>query len=1074
MQHAALISDDNRAVILSALAHLNHVLPAQAPLQDFVHHNTLHGYQHLSFEQALADNYALTGIHGYLPEARYRQFYAEGRINAQDIHAALAKASNAHPTMTIDGKEIKHQDILSVALLVDLSAINVSQFIWQVEELNALSSVQADVPEAIAHNYTAQNIRALWEAILIKLDLQQAAYHPETLLDSSLEQTEDWLSVSHSNASIHAQTQQHVALEVDKLLAQVGDELSLRGLVLALSGKDSLDFVRPKLIRICASVLDEGVAAWHTPNAEKLGLYAAWRASNAYDISLFLHELPDWQQIVSTLPEDAIDTIILHLTEMEIPKEKWGGYLQRIALELAGWSGMINWREQHPNYQTEHNTPIHLADYLAIRLTLDRLWLNQICHELWKVEANLTSLQHYFRKNLSEFMVRRRLYQGDLPEYLSHQAKSLTTQISSERSHREQWQVLADAIWTWQFSPMADSKNSYSVFNSGWRLFRLCQHLGLQANHIEQLQATDLHALLTQLDEFTLTERSKIWLTAYETHYRQQFFNALKANHQRGRWATRDTRPEAQLIFCMDEREESFRRHLEEHNPALETLGAAGFFGVAMNYQGLDDSTTTALCPVVVTPTHQVQEIPLADTEDTLESHNRGRKLNHRITNLLLQSSRSNPLLSHPVIDLFAPITLIGLLGKSLFPKTQQQLVANITHKISPPVATQLDFTFDDEDTPKQPNLGFTDTEQADRVTNLLRVMGLTKVFAPLVVLFGHGSISQNNPHRAAYDCGACSGRHGGPNARVFAAMANRPEIRQLLAERDIHIPADSWFIGAEHNTCNENIDWYDLSELPPALQPAFNKLQGDLNHARYLSAHERCRRLASAPRNPSLEAALHHIQERATDFSQARPELGHATNAAAIVGRRSLTQGAFFDRRVFLISYDPTQDSDGKILEGILLAVAPVGAGINLEYYFSTVNNERFGCGTKVPHNITGFFGIMDGTSSDLRTGLPQQMVEIHEAMRLQLLVEAKTSVLEQIYARQDSLRELIAGGWLHLSAKDPDSSDIYVFERGTGFVLWQAENIELPTYEKSPNCYKDKSEPVAPALIKQAQWQS
>ncbi|MFI3190006.1 hypothetical protein BCS42_07275 [Crenothrix sp. D3] len=1080
MQHATLKSDDNRELILAALAHISHVVPAQAPLQDFVHHNTLHGYQHLSFEQALAENAVLTGISGYLPEARYRQFYAEGRINDDDIAAALTNNPllQAEKTVfTVNGKDIKHHDILSVALLVDLSAINVSQFIWQVEEMCALSSVQADVPEAIAHNYTAQNIRALWEAILIKLDLQQAAYHPETLLDLSREQTEDWLSVSHTDTSIHSQTQQQVAIELDKLMAQVGDELSLRGLVLALSGKDSLDFVRPKLIRISASVLDEGVAAWHTPDAAQLGLYGAWRASTDYDISLFLHELPDWQQIVSNLPEDAIDTIILHLTDMEIPKEKWAGYLQRLALELAGWSGIIVWREQHPNYQTKHNIPIRLADYLAIRLTLDRLWLNQICHDLWKVEANLTSLRHYFQKNLSEFMVCRRLYQGDLPEYLSHQAKSLTTQVNSERSHRQQWQALADLIWTWQFSPMAEHKNhgstsSPSVFNSGWRLFRLCQHLGLQASHIEQLQPTELQTLLTHLDDFSVTERSKIWLTAYETHYQQQFFNALRANYQRGRWAKRDTRPETQLIFCMDEREESFRRHLEEHNPSLETLGAAGFFGVAMNYQGLDEDNATALCPVVVVPAHNVKEIPLADTEDALDNHNRGRTLNQRITHLLLQSSRNNPLLAHPVIDLFAPITLIGLLGKTLRPKAQQQLVASITNKVSPPVATQLHFTSDSDTiaTPEKPKLGFTDSEQADRVTNLLRVMGLTNVFAPLVVLFGHGSISQNNPHRAAYDCGACSGRHGGPNARVFAAMANRPEIRKQLAERGITIPADTWFIGAEHNTCNEAIEWYDLSELPITLQSAFNKLQGDLNHAQQMSAHERCRRLASAPRNPTPDAALHHIQERATDFSQARPELGHATNAAAVVGRRSLTQGAFFDRRVFLISYDPTQDLEGKILEGILLAVGPVGAGINLEYYFSSVNNDRFGCGTKVPHNITGFFGIMDGTSSDLRTGLPQQMIEIHEAMRLQLLVEAKTSVLEQIYERQESLRELIAGGWLHLSAKDPDSNDIYVFERGTGFVLWQADPIELPTYEKSPNCYKDNNEPVAPALIKQA----
>ena len=173
----------------------------------------------------------------------------------------------------------------------------------------------------------------------------------------------------------------------------------------------------------------------------------------------------------------------------------------------------------------------------------------------------------------------------------------------------------------------------------------------------------------------------------------------------------------------------------------------------------------------------------------------------------------------------------------------------------------------------------------------------------------------------------------------------------------------------------------------------------------------------------------------------------------------------------MFLISYDATQDPDGKIIENILLVAGPVGAGISLEYYFSTIDNERFGCGTKVPHNVTGMFGVMEGASSDLRTGLPRQMVEIHEPMRLQIIVEAKTEILGQIYARQEGLRELIAGGWVHLTAIDPDSGDISIFERGIGFVPWKAEIRDLPVCKKSADYFRNQSRPLPPALIRQSQ---
>ena len=259
--------------------------------------------------------------------------------------------------------------------------------------------MQADVPEPVRQRLSADSnmIRQLWENILIKLGLEQAALHPENMLDLSLEQAEEWLeqasgistqahgskngvsaasapgspsAYTPSMAITHQQMRQQAGAALDELLGQIGDNISLRGFILALTGVDILDAIRSQLIRFCASGLDEGVAAWQLPERSRLGLYAAWRATAQYDANPFLHELRDWQQIIAELPEDALDTIILQLGHLEIPQAHWEGYLRRLALEIPGWSGLINWRQHHPNYQTANDAAPTLADYLAIRLTL--------------------------------------------------------------------------------------------------------------------------------------------------------------------------------------------------------------------------------------------------------------------------------------------------------------------------------------------------------------------------------------------------------------------------------------------------------------------------------------------------------------------------------------------------------------------------------------------------------------------------------------------------------------------------------------------------------------------------------
>jgi len=1079
--------DDVRETVRAAIAHLSHGLPAQAPIRDFVHHNTLHGFQALPFPEAVDAARRLTGAAAYLADDHFRDLLRAGRVRRADLAAVVDEASELDPDAEVAecaGGPLRRREVYLAALMHPLRPVTGCQLTWLSEELAAFEAVQPDVDPPTRERLLAtararglaserEAVADLWAGCLARLGLAHFILHPEDLLDLDPEQAQAMLARTVGDlpgTPGASRVQRRLGAESDKvldeLIGRVGVDLTLRGLLLALTGEDILEPVRPALLRQLANHLDHGVAAWHSPDRGR-GFYVAWREAARADLVWLFTDLPNWHDLLDALPDDPVETVVVLLKRMGLPVARWAGYLERLALEIPGWSGMVLWHHLHPG-AAGPSGPVDMTDYLAVRLVLERALGRRLCARLWQVDSQLDLIRWHLRHHRAELYVRHALFNARLPEYLTRLAQRLVDRGAEDPASPEDWQRLAHLVWTWRQSPSADRGEGYTLHRSAWPLFRLAQHLGLDGDEVRALPTPALRAIFDCLERLTPAQAGYLWLQAYERPYRDALLGALAGNRARAS-ARGGTPPTAQVLFCMDDREEGYRRHLEEANPSIETFGTAGFFGLPMYWRGLDDTGLTPLCPVGVTPAHQVHEVAGAEAAATLLAHRSRRGWRVRLQDLLHQESRRGLIASAALIALAAPAALALLAAKVFVPAAAGRWMRVLRTRVDLEVPTRATVTAVAPAvpaSPEHPRLGYTDDEQADRVEGLLRAIGLIR-FAPLVVIVGHGSSSQNNPHRAAYDCGACSGRHGGPNARAFAAMANRAEVRALLRGRGVVIPEDTWFLAAEHDTCAESIAWMDLDLLPRALAEPFARLRADLTAASRGSAHERCRRLASAPRDARPEQALRHVAGRALDFSQTRPELGHANNAAAVIGRRTLTRGVFFDRRVFLISYDPTLDPEGEVLEAILLAATPVGAGINLEYYFSTVSNEHYGSGSKVTHNLAGLFGVMDGASGDLRTGLPRQMIEVHEPMRLQVVVEARTDLLGRIHARQPVLRELIGNAWVHLVAMDPESGALSLFRPGIGFVAWAPEDRAPTTVARSADWYAGETGPLPPALL-------
>ncbi|GGC84420.1 DUF2309 domain-containing protein [Halopseudomonas salina] len=437
--------------------------------------------------------------------------------------------------------------------------------------------------------------------------------------------------------------------------------------------------------------------------------------------------------------------------------------------------------------------------------------------------------------------------------------------------------------------------------------------------------------------------------------------------------------PSLQAVFCIDTRSEIMRRALEAQHPTIETRGFAGFFGLPIAYHS--GAYHRPQLPGLLAPQLQVIDDIQRYQEPTPTS----------LYSRWLAMGKS-PNGGFSLVESSGMGYSLGLLRNTFGWRSSANAVKPATrlhlHRDGQPLSTAA---------------------QADLALGILKAMGLDKRVANRVLLVGHGSDCQNNPHASALDCGACGGQTGEVNVRLLAQLLNDTSIRQALADRGLELPVNSRFFPALHNTTTDKIQIL-------AGQPD-QQIMLWLQAARTQCATERSRYLDTGGA-PVVEA----LAKRARDWSQVRPEWGLANNACFIIAPRERTRHLDLAGRSFLHDYQWRDDPDNALLTQILTAPMLVTNWINMQYNASVTEPFLYGAGNKTLHNIVGgSLGVFEGNGGDLRIGLPLQSVHngttwMHQPLRLSVYVNAPRAAIARIVAAHDEVRWLVDNQWLYL----------------------------------------------------------
>lgn len=1016
-------------------------IPFFWPMRGFIHHNPLHGFEHMPFEQAVEAGAALFHARVFPTRMDRQRALAQGEIDGADLDARIAAFAAERPA---------------------IPGVDLARWLRTLARDCPRPLLPASVPSAAAV-----------AAVL-------AGREPECAPPTA--------------GAIEA-----------ALRARLLDGCPPLEAMDALYGSSLADTLDELTVKSCLDFFDEGQSVWGMPGRSR-GFYYAWRDLARRNLRFLLRGLRLKRVLDAAITPEAM--IVHVMRELGVPEEDWQAMIARELARLHGWAGFVRWRAQAARHYWAQRYPADLVDFLAVRLALGLALLRQRSRG-GRIPFDRPALAARIASRPAELALRVAFHDGTLPPGLAAEAERAlarghapTLEALHQRASQQQQAAAAQAAAA-GLKALAIRAGQPGVTDSldAGALASLLDSLAAfeQAEGMIWLHAAESRAVNRLLDTArqddppprpkrpfaqalfcidTRSERIRRHLEGagdYQTFGLAGFFGVPVSHMALGHGSEtalcpviltpKNVVPELSLAGALDTTalsalEKTLHELKESVFSPFATVEAVGLlFGFDMVGKTVAPRSYLAWRKRMHARREPTRLLIDKFSRDEADSIVRAVQ-----RALIVKAVRRefNLEAEHVSDDKVRELREAALAGAREAPGFAAQ-----TRLDAPRVASFLESlrrdyrinrAFADAQMEQLARIGFTLDEQVGYVGQTLRAIGLTGNFSRFVLLVGHGSHSENNPYESALDCGACGGNHGLVSARVLAAMANKPGVRRRLREQGIDIPGDVWFVPALHDTTSDAIALHDLDLLPSSHLVYLDRLREGLTAASRLTAAERLPALEPTAAVLDPQTAAARAARNALDWSQTRPEWGLSRNAWFVIGRRQFTRDAAFDGRAFLHSYDWRLDPKRRLLESILTGPLVVGQWINMEHYFSAVDNERFGSGSKVYHNVAGRFGVMTGNLSDLRTGLPAQTVlkdgvPYHEPLRLVAAIEAPLDHARRAVEGVVAVKRLVHNGWIRLLVIDPETRRAHLFEAGA----WHA--LERPVGTAMAHTYKESA---------------